>query len=485
MKHIILPLASLVLSFVSLAADDPKGVQAPADDPKGVQASIKKPNVIVFFIDDLGWADLGCYGSTFHETPHIDKLAQNGVRYTQAYSAHAVCSPTRAAMMTGKAPQRVGITNWINQPSNKTLPKEETTIAEAFKAAGYQTGYTGKWHLGEKDDQLPTSHGFTWMKATNRAGQPASYFYPFSKVSKRGTYWDVPDLSEGKKGDYLTDALTDQALHFIDANQDRPFFLQLAHYAVHAPIQAPLELVKKYRQKREKLYGDTPTPRIPDRYNTVSRGRQDHAAYAAMTENLDMNIGRVLDHLEKRGLTSNTIVVFTSDNGGYCHLISNPGATCNLPLRSGKGWNYEGGIRIPTIISWPGKITPRSSDTPCITMDLFPTLLELTGQALQPKQHLDGHSLASDLNTRPDDTLKSRALYWTYPHGHGSGHRPSHAIRKDNWKLIHFEKGKTHELYNLAKDLGEKTDLAEKFPDKVKALDKELNEWINNTTPRD
>ena len=319
------------------------------------------------------------------------------------------------------------------------------------------------------------------MKATNRAGQPASYFYPYTKESKRGNYWDVPDLADGKEGDYLTDALTTQALGFIDANKEKPFFLQIAHYAVHAPIQSPKELVEKYRQKREKLYGDSVVPGIPERYETVSRGRQDNAAYAAMVESLDTNVGRVIDYLEELGLTEKTIIVFTSDNGGYCHLIKKPGATCNLPLRSGKGWNYEGGIRIPTIITWPGKITARSSDTPCITMDLFPTLLELTGQPLMPEQHLDGHSLASDLNENPDDILKSRALYWTYPHGHGSGHRPSHAIRKDNWKLIHFEKGKTYELYNLADDLGEKNDLAEQYPEKVHALDQELMQWVSDT----
>lgn len=464
MKRIMLSLASGLFTLASLTA--------------------AQPNVIVFFIDDLGWSDLGCYGSTFHETPNIDKLAKSGVRFTQAYSANAVCSPTRAALMTGKAPQRVGITQWIPQPSDISLPKKETTIGEAFLAAGYQTGYTGKWHLGEKDDQLPTSHGFTWMKATNRGGQPASYFYPYAKKNKRGDYWDIPDLSDGKKGDYLNDALTGQALSFIETNKDKPFFLYLAHYAVHTPIQAPKKLVAKYQAKRKKLYGDSKTPTIPDRYHTVSRGRQDHATYAAMMENLDVNVGRVLAHIEKLGLSKNTIILFTSDNGGHCHLKGSPGVTCNLPLRSGKGWNYEGGIRIPAIVSWPGKITPGTSDTPNISMDVYPTLLELTGQKLMPQQHLDGHSLASALDDRPDDTLKSRAIYWTYPHNHGSGHKPSHAIRKDGWKLIHFEAGKKYELYNLAEDLGEKTDLSDKFPEKVKALDTELMGWIKQTTPK-
>ncbi|MGB1260858.1 MAG: sulfatase [Akkermansiaceae bacterium] len=442
----------------------------------------EKPNVIVFFIDDLGWTDLGCYGSKFYETPNLDKLAASGVKFTDSYSANPVCSPTRAAILTGKAPQRVGITQWIHQPSNITLPKQETTIAEAFQAAGYQTGYTGKWHLGEKDDQLPTSHGFTWMKATNRAGQPASYFYPYRKNSKRGTYWNVPDLKDGKKGDYLTDALTDQAIGFIRSNKDKPFFLYLAHYAVHTPIQAPAKLVEKYKAKRKKLYGDSKTPSVPDRYNTASRGRQDHATYAAMMENLDANVGRVIAQVEKLGLSKKTIVVFTSDNGGHCHL-KRPGMSCNLPLRSGKGWTYEGGIRIPAIISWPGTIKPSVSPVPNISMDIYPTLLDLTGQKLQPKQHLDGHSLKSAIDGKPDSTLTSRALYWTYPHNHGSGHRPSHAIRKDGWKLIHTVKDNKDELYHLSKDMGEKKDLAAKHPEKVKALKKELMSWIKQTTP--
>lgn len=468
MRRILLPLISCILGLVSAthAADDHKSV---------------KPNVIVFFIDDLGWADLGCYGSKFYETPHLDQLAASGVRFTQSYSANPVCSPTRAAIMTGKAPQRIGITQWIHQPSKLALPEQENTLAEAFQSAGYHTGYIGKWHLGDKKGSDPSHHGFAWVKATNRAGQPASYFYPYKRKSKRGNYWDVPDLEDGKKDDYLTDALTDQALGFIKKNKDKPFFLYFSHYAVHTPIQAPKKLVEKYQAKRKKLYGDSKAPAIKDRYNTASRGRQDHATYAAMLENLDTNIGRVLKQLQDLGLSKNTIVVFSSDNGGHCHL-RRPGITCNLPLRSGKGWTYEGGIRIPTIVSWPGKIKPKTDDTPCISMDLYPTLLELTGQKLQPKQHLDGNSLKSALTAQPSDTLKSRALYWTYPHNHGSGHKPSHAIRKDDWKLLHFEHGKKHELYHLDKDPGEKNDLADKHPDKVKALDKELMDWIKNTT---
>ncbi|NWK57013.1 sulfatase [Verrucomicrobiaceae bacterium N1E253] len=446
-------------------------------------AKQEKPNIVVFLIDDLGWADLGCYGSTFHETPRLDKLAQSGVRYTRSYSANPVCSPTRAALMTGKAPQRLGITQWIHQPSDLHLPAEETTLGEAFQTAGYATGYIGKWHLGEKDDQLPSSNGFNYMQCVNRAGQPASYFFPYKRKNKRGNYWDVPDLEKGKEGDYLTDATTDKALEFIEANKDKPFLLYFAHYTVHTPIQAPAKLVEKYKNKREKLYGESKTERLKDRYNTVSRGRQDNPAYAAMVESLDTNVGRVIDTLESLKLTDNTIIVFTSDNGGHCHLKGSPGATSNLPLRSGKGWTYEGGTRIPTIISWPGNIQAASSDTPTISMDLYPTLLDLAGLPLKPKQHLDGQSMKSDLLGKTAPSLSKRALYWTYPHKHGSGHKPSHAIQKNNWKLIHFDADNTNELYKIDQDLGEKNDVSGKNPEKVKALLKELNTWIKSTTP--
>ena len=442
-----------------------------------------KPNVVVFVIDDLGWADLGCQGSKFYETPNIDKLAASGVRFAESYSANPVCSPTRAALLTGKAPQRVGITQWIHQPSDLHLPSGEVTMAEAFQEAGYHTGYLGKWHLGEKDDQLPTSNGFAWMKAVNRAGQPASFFFPYAKDSKRGSYWDVPDLEGGEKGDYLTDALTDHALGFIEGNQEKPFLLYFAHYAVHTPIQAPADLVKKYEAKREKLYGDTKVAAIPERYDTVSRARQDHATYAAMMENLDMNVGRVIGQLERLQLLEKTIIVFTSDNGGHCHLVKSPGFTSNLPLRSGKGWTYEGGIRIPTMISWKKKVSPGVSKTPMISMDLYPTLLELTGQALRPGQHLDGRSLAAAVLGRDTTELDERALYWTYPHTHGSGHRPSHAIRKGDWKLIQFDSDNTTELYNLANDLGEKKNLAEEEPKRAASLREELMSWVKETTP--
>ena len=455
----------------------------------GADAMPKPPNVVVFLIDDLGWKDLGCTGSTFYETPNIDRLAAAGVRFTHSYAAHPVCSPTRAALMTGKAPQRLGILNWIHQPSDIHLAHRETTIGEAFQAAGYQTGYIGKWHLGEKDDQLPSSHGFSWMRCVNRAGQPASYFFPYKRQSKRGNYWDVPDLEDGQPGDYLTDALTDQALGFIEANRSRPFFLYFAHYAVHTPIQAPEQLVRKYEAKRRRFYRDTPTPKVgPGRYgDTYARGRQDHPVYAAMIENLDTNIGRVLKKLDELALTENTIILFTSDNGGLAETRK-MGVTCTLPLRAGKGWNYQGGVRIPTIFAWRGHLRSATVSVPIVSMDMYPTLLELAGLPLRPQQHGDGRSLVPLLKGGADPALADRTFCWTYPFGHGSGHKPSSALQQGEWKLLHFQVGSPVELYRLSDDPGEKHDLSGQYPEKTQALLAELNRWLKRTTrpnPRD
>lgn len=456
-------LSTLLLSCSSYAAD--------------------KPNILLFFIDDLGWADVGANGSTFHETPHIDRLAKEGVNFSNGYSAHPVCSPTRSALMSGKAPQRVGITQWIHQPSDIHLPLSEVTIAEALAEGGYSTGYIGKWHLGEKDHQLPTGHGYQWMKSVNRAGQPASYFHPYKRKSKRGSFWDVPDLENGKEGDYLTDKITDHAIDFITLNKDKPFFLTFSHYTVHTPIQAPKKLIEKYQAKRTKMYGDEKAAALPGRYNTKSRARQDNPAYAAMLESLDNSVGRVIAHLEELELLDNTLVIFTSDNGGHCNNRS-AGVTSNQPLRSGKGWNYEGGIRIPTIFYWKGKLSARSVDTPAITMDIYPTLLDLAGLPLKPEQHLDGQSLVPALHGKESESLDQRFLAWSYPHNHGSGHKPSNAIRQGNWKLIRFDSGQRYELYNLKKDLAENNDLSKTFPEKAKMLDRSLTQWLAETYPK-
>jgi arylsulfatase A-like enzyme len=443
-----------------------------------IAAQDTPPNVVLFFIDDLGVNDIGVNGSTFYETPTIDSLAEHGVNFKNSYSANPVCSPTRAAMMTGKAPQRVGITQWIATKEKIHLPLSEVTIGEAFQEAGYKTGYVGKWHLGKEDAVQPEHQGFEYTVAVNRAGQPASYFYPFGK-RKGGS--SVPDLEDYKTGDYLTDALTDKAINFIDQSGDKPFFLCLAHYAMHAPIQAPAPLVEKYTAKREKMYGNGKPEQIEEKYNTLASARQEDPAYAAMIENLDTNIGRVLEHLKEKGLLENTIVVFTSDNGGLSHRKRTIAPTSNAPYRSGKGWTYDGGIRIPTIISWPGKINPTTSDARIITMDMYPTLLDLCGIPLKPEQHLDGQSLKRVLGGETDPAVESRFLAWTYPHEHGNGHQPSDAILVKDWKLIRFQSDELPELYHLSEDIGEQTNLASQHPEKVQELGQLLDKWLAKT----
>ena len=443
-----------------------------------------RPNIVLIFIDDLGYHDIGCYGSTFYETPRLDALAKQSVRFTDFYSAHPVCSPTRAALMTGKAPQRVGIVDWIPQPSEIHLPHRENTIAESLAAAGYDTGYIGKWHLGEKDDQLPTSHGFSWQRCVNRGGQPGSYYFPFERVNRRkknssptANFWDVPDLKGSDPNSYLTDRLTDQAIEYIGQKRDNPFFLCLSHYAVHTPIQPPKNRVEKYNAKAKLLPPD-PEP-VSEKHNSVSRSRQDNPNYAAMIENLDTNVGRLLDALQQGGQSQNTIVIFTSDNGGLTTKPKRVGPTSVVPLRAGKGWCYEGGIRVPCLIRWPAKLKPTVCQTPSITMDLYPTLLDACGADPIPDQHLDGISLMETVQGKP---VEERLLGWHYPKRHGSGHRPSTAIRVGQHKAIHFIESDKWELYDLANDRQEKHNLASTQPEMMDALKARLNQWREQTT---
>ena len=466
-----------------------------AGDP--CSESERSPNIVMFFIDDLGYKDLGCYGSTFHETPVIDQLARQSVRFNDFYSANPVCSPTRAALMTGKAPQRLGITQWLGQPNELHLPLEEVTIGEALSEAGYQTGYIGKWHLGDKDMHMPGVQGFDWVRCVNRGGSPGSYFYPYRRKGNKNNpngirFWDIPDLESGKKGDYLNDAMTDQALSFIKDNQKQPFFLCFAHYAVHTPIQATEALVEKYKAKL-KTSGTPAKDVIVERNGAKTRPAQNNPTYAAMLENLDTNVGRVLQLIEDLSLREKTIIVFTSDNGGLSTLASHRssgGPTSCLPLRAGKGWTYEGGIRIPTMVSWPNHLKPAESSVPGITMDLYPTILDLAGVALRPKQHLDGVSLVPVLIGETPGNLANRPLAWTYPHNHGSGHTPSNAIRMGKWKLIQLTDEITkledrYELYDLQADIGEAKNLAIEHHEKTHQMAKRLTEWLKATEPEE
>ena len=440
------------------------------------------PNIVLILIDDLGWRDIGVAGSTFYETPNIDRLASEGARFTRFYTASPVCSPTRSSIQTGRNPARLHITNWIGGEERgrllqeadyrRALPLDETTLAEALAPAGYTSGYIGKWHLGVPP-AMPRDQGYAVTVAVNHAGQPGAYFPPYGK---EGTPTKVPDLDEDPPGTYLTDRLTDEAVTFIEAQRKGPFFLMLAHYTVHTPLQAQPELTEKYKARVSALPPlDGPAFRS-EGSGAQTRQRQDHAVYAAMVEAMDRSVGRVLDTLARLDLTRNTIVVFMSDNGGLSTVQnSTSGPTSNLPLRAGKGWLYEGGIRAPFIVRWPGRVKAGSTiDTPGITDDVLPTLVEMAGVTRAGGRELDGVSLAPLFEGR---TIAPRPLFWHFPHYHGSGHTPAGAVRSGQYKLIEwFEDGRT-ELYDLQADEGERHDLAGTMPEKAKELRAMLQSW--------
>ncbi|NOY58406.1 MAG: sulfatase [Calditrichaeota bacterium] len=442
----------------------------------------KKLNFVFILIDDMGWRDAGCYGSSFYETPNIDRLAREGMRFTDAYAAAPVCSPTRASILTGKYPARLKITNWIGgNPVGKLkpaaylpfLPREEVTIAEALKEADYATGFFGKWHLGYQPF-YPEYQGFDINIGGHEAGHPASYFYPYKSLEN--PYFDVPGLENGEPGEYLTDRLTDEAIRFMDQNKNKPFFLYLCHYAVHMPIQAKEMLIKKYKEKLS-ASGSKNAAYFVAEHNCQARIIQDNPVYAAMIQSVDESVGKIMEHLKKMKLEKNTAIIFMSDNGGLSTLPhADRSPTANTPLRAGKGWLYEGGIREPMIIKWPGVIKPNTvCSEPVISNDFYPTILQMARLPLRPEQHKDGVSILPLLLGKKK--FKPRALYWHYPHYHGSGSRPSGAIRLGDYKLIQWFEDNSVELYNLNEDIGERIDLSKKMPEKTEQLRKMLEEW--------
>ena len=416
-----------------------------------------KPNFVFILADDLGGRDLGCYGSTFHETPHLDQLAREGVRFTDAYAACPVCSPTRASILTGQYPARLHLTNWIpgeaSRPTDKLrppawqkfLPLSETTLATALKNAGYATAMIGKWHLGG-EAYYPEHQGFDVNIAGSHWGQPASYFWPYE-----GQTHTVAGLKEGgKPGEYLTDRLTSEAEAFITKHRNEPFFLYLSHYAVHQPLMAKEDLVSKYKAK-----GAT--------------GAQKNPVYAAMIESVDESVGRILARLDALGLSEKTVVVFFSDNGGLW-----PDATSNAPLRAGKGYPYEGGVREPLIIKWPGAALNGSTcSVPVVSTDFFPTFLEMAG--VKAPGGGDGVSLAPLLQRT--GTIERDAIYWHYPHYWAGRVKPFGAVRAGDWKLIEYYEDMKVELYNLKDDIGEKNDMALQNPQKANELKEKLHAW--------
>jgi arylsulfatase A-like enzyme len=431
----------------------------------------RKPNFVFFLIDDLGYTDLGCYGSTFYETPNIDNLVADGMRFTDAYAACPVCSPTRASIMTGKYPARLNLTDYlVGRRRGKLIPAEyvhqmpleEVTVAEALKQAGYTTCFIGKWHLGGKP-YWPENQGFDVNIGGTQSGMPRNYFWP---------QWRGNPPIEGRPGEYLTDRLTDEALKFLESKKDEPFLLYLSHYAVHIPLQAKKDMIEKYKTKSAKQ--PAKEPRFLPEGKSKARQVQDHPVYSGMVESVDESVGRVMSKLEDLGVADNTIVIFMSDNGGLSTAEGLP--TSNLPLRAGKGWLYEGGIREPMIIKWPGVVKHQSvCSEPVISTDFYPTMLDMADIPLKPKQHVDGVSLVPLLKGM--QKIQRKAIFWHYPHYGNQGGSPGGAVRAGDYKLIEFYEDNRAELYNLKEDIGEKKNLADKFPEKAAELRKMLHRW--------
>jgi arylsulfatase A-like enzyme len=414
----------------------------------------RRPNVIHILIDDMGYGDLGCYGNTFHETPHIDQLASDGMKFTNAYAAAPNCSPTRASILTGQWPARLGITQYLHGNKNAPrmqkkpmiqpdlppgLPLDTITIAEAVKDHGYATASIGKWHLGG-EQYLPENHGFDYTFAGGDYGHHQTMFSPF----------EIPVIPDTEPGKYLTDYLTDKAEEFIEANQDTPFFMYLSLYAVHSPIQAKEELIEKYREK-------------------LKNGEEGDPVYAAMVEGVDICVKRVRQKLQDLNLAEDTIIMFFSDNGGV------PSRASNGPLRSGKGYLYEGGIREPLIVHWPGVTEPGSVNDALVTStDFYPTIMEMiTGT--EQSGSTDGQTIVPLL--RGENDIPRDTLYWHYPHYSNAGSPPCSAIRENEYKLIEFHEDESLELYNLTEDIDESNNLAEDMPDLASRLYEKLQSW--------
>jgi arylsulfatase A len=439
-------------------------------------------NVIVILVDDLGWMDLSCQGSDYYRTPNIDRLAKAGMRFTNGYAACAVCSPTRAALQTGRYPGRIGVTDWIRSrfqrgglgtpeknpteyvgganrqllcpPNPFWMEHEEVTIAEILRKSGYATGYIGKWHLGD-EAWYPTGQGYDANLGGCDYGQPPSYFDPFNQPRHKHEMIraGIPFLPGRKPGEFLTHREADEAATLIRKWKDKPFFLQVAHYAVHTPIQAIDSVAAKYRKEGK---------------------REGNAKYAAMVESVDDSTGTIIRTLEELGIEDRTVILFTSDNGG---LDNNGGPTENAPLRSGKGYPYEGGIRVPFIVHWPGVVQPGAvSDEPVCSIDVFPTLLEVAGAEPPADRVIDGLSLVNHLKSAGKEKLSRAELLWHFPHyRHAPG--PYSIIRKGDWKLIRWDVG-VQELYNLKDDLSESRNLVKSEPDRLAQLDTLLTERL-------
>jgi len=459
-RSFVLFFAACFVSIAGCAGAQPAAVVSPP---------VKTPPNIVFILaDDLGLRDLGCTGSDYHLTPHLDRLARQGILFTDAYANCANCAPTRAALMSGQYAPRTGVytvnspergpaaqRRLIPAPNTTTLSADIVTLAESLQQAGYTTAHVGKWHLGEGDTG-PLAQGFDVNVAGNHRGHPPSYHSPYRN----------PALEDGPAGEYLTDRLTDEAIGFMQDNKDNPFFLYLPYYTVHTPLQPREDLLQQTRARE------------PGQ-------RHQHAGYAAMVQGMDENIGRLLAQLEALGLADNTLIVFTSDNGGMSPQ------TDIAPLRGSKGMPYEGGVRVPLIVRWPGVVQPGSRCTqPVITLDFYPTLVQAAGGELPDDQPIDGASLLP-LFQDGDADLNREAIYWHFPaylHGYrgmqqegpreGWRANPYSAVRAGDWKLYRDYETNTDTLYHLGRDVGETTDASDRHPDKLAELIALLDAWL-------
>lgn len=449
------------------------------------QADSRPMNVVFFLVDDLGYMDVQCNNPhCFYETPNVNRIAAQGTRFTQGYAANPVCSPTRYSILTGKYPTRVGATNYFSgrregrflpAELNDRMPLEEITLAEILRDNGYATFFAGKWHLGPTEDFWPERQGFDVNQGGIERGGPyggSKYFSPYGN----------PRLEDGPPGEHLPDRLATEAVQFIESHQDKPFLVYLAFYSVHTPLIAREDLRKKYEAKAAQLDVDLSKEFADEEQNLPIgdqrrvRMIQRHAVYAAMVEAMDSAVGKVLDEIDRLGLADNTAIVFMSDNGGLSTSEGSP--TSNHPLRAGKGWLYEGGIREPFLIVWPGVGNPGSvCEESVISVDFYPTILEMAGVQPRPDQQLDGVSLGPLMR---GETADGRDLFWHYPHYSNQGGFPGGAIRRGPWKLLErYEDGRV-QLYHLENDLGEQHDLAAQYPDRVREMQAALHEWYRN-----
>lgn len=445
-----------------------------------VHSQQRKMNVVFILADDVGYKDLGAYGSSFYETPHLDALAKDAMRFTRAYAAASVCSPTRSSILSGKYPINTGITDFINPEGNNTaekwsrntkflpapykseLDRNEVTIAEALKDAGYITYFAGKWHLGGEGN-LPHNQGFLINKGGYDAGHPKSYFSPYQN----------PELTEGPEGEYLPERLAKETVDFIHQNREKNFFIYHSLYLAHTPLKAKETVIRKYQDKVKSLnvkneFGKEGSNKV--------REVQSLPVYAAMVEAMDDVVGKIVAQLKIDGLYDNTIIIFTSDNGGLSTSEGWP--TSNAPLRAGKGWLYEGGIREPLLVRWPGVTKKESINNSMVTSpDFYPTILNMLNLPLNPTQHTDGLSFLDALKGK---TLH-REIYWHYPHYSNQGGRPASSIMNKKWKLIkYYEKPESpYELFNIQKDLSEKNDLSNKKRNRVKKMSVKLQEFLD------